>query len=91
MALGSVHDVCAEHKRGSQDGQALSVGHFQRLCGLCPLAVLIFDLLRLITKVNVYPLPSGFIFGSHIPAMFKHLGISKDHFCVLLNECFENE
>lgn len=42
-------------------------------------------------KVNVYPFPSGVIFGSHIPALCKHAGILKEHFSVLLNECFKNE
>lgn len=53
--------------------------------------MLIFDLLGLIRKVNVYPFPSELIFGGHIPAVFKHVGIFKERFCVLLNDCFENE
>lgn len=39
----------------------------------------------------MYPFPSGLIFGSHIPAMCKYAGIFKERFCILLNECFENE
>lgn len=36
---------CAGYKRGSQDGQAVSVGHFQSVYGLCQLTSLTFDLL----------------------------------------------
>lgn len=39
----------------------------------------------------MYPYPSGLIFGSHIPGMFRRVVIFKELFCVLSNECFENE
>lgn len=40
-------------------------------------------------KVNVYPFPSGLIFGTHIPAMCKYAGIFKERFCILLSECLK--
>lgn len=51
------------------------------LCDLGQLALLTFDLLGLIMKVNVYSYSSGLIFGSHILAMFKNVGIFKERFC----------
>lgn len=39
----------------------------------------------------MYAFLSGLVFGSRIPAMFKPVGIFKERFSVLLNECFENK
>lgn len=82
--------LCKEQAGAPRKGRhfLLAISMF---CGLCLFTLLTFDLLGLIMEVNVYPFPSGLVFGSHIPVMFKPVGIFRECFSVLLNECFKNK